>query len=386
MIFFRKFSKDGHGDAPREQDATSGSCPDLPRRRLHGWRAIALVFAFAVPADLAAGAEKVQQTKTFRDWMIGCDNTRRCTAIGLTAGRDASGYVVVKRDGAGPAQVELSLVVRTDEVIRSPVEMEILMNGAPALSQLSYPAAADPNESSTVRLELRGETAHDLAHDFRDGKTLELHAKGPGRTAATAKISLAGAAAAFLYMDVDQFRTGTETTLVGEGYHPASAVPPAPVAPILQAKVMQDVQPPPGSPPAGVAPNLDDCMGELPQPQLIRLAAGIDLWGMCYVKAHYTLLRRYWIVERGQAKPAAFVIPGREPPENGPDVLANAELAQDGHVLEAMSMGRGIGDCGSYAQWVWTGSAFQLAHLAEMPDCRGVRVEDWPVLYTTQWK
>ncbi|MEP9375898.1 DUF1176 domain-containing protein [Aquabacter sp. CN5-332] len=331
---------------------------------------------------------KVAELKTFRDWMVGCDNIRSCTAIGLPPGREASGYVVVERDGAGGASTQVSLVVRTEDAIKSPIELSILIDGEPVLGmpQASYPAGVDKNDINTARLELPAEDAANLVRQIQDRKELNLKVTGPGRAPAESTISLTGAPAAFLYMDVDQFRAGTVTALAGSGWAAASTVPHVPHVPVLKPVLMRDVKDLPATLPAGVAPNLDDCTDHPPKPDLIRLSPQLELWGMCYVSAAYNLLRRYWIVDRGQVKEASFIVPGRKPRADGPAVLVNAELAQSGRVLESFALGRGLGDCGTHTMWVWTGTEFQLAFLAEMTDCRGVPVADWPVMHTSQWK
>ena len=54
--------------------------------------------------------------------------------------------------------------------------------------------------------------------------------------------------------------------------------------------------------------------------------------------------------------------------------------------LSTFSKGRGIGDCGSREEWVWDGKAFRLALLKIMPHCKGIPLDDWPVLYRAERK
>lgn len=49
--------------------------------------------------------------------------------------------------------------------------------------------------------------------------------------------------------------------------------------------------------------------------------------------------------------------------------------------LSQYSAGRGAGDCGNYAEWVWNGERFALALHRSMPACRGADQGDWPVAY-----
>ena len=41
------------------------------------------------------------------------------------------------------------------------------------------------------------------------------------------------------------------------------------------------------------------------------------------------------------------------------------------------SKGRGRGDCGTIAGWLWNGSRFALTDYTTMPVCRGLRIDDW---------
>jgi hypothetical protein len=49
--------------------------------------------------------------------------------------------------------------------------------------------------------------------------------------------------------------------------------------------------------------------------------------------------------------------------------------------LSSLALGRGVGDCGVAAEWAWDGKAFRLMRAIMMSSCRGVPVEDWPVLF-----
>ncbi len=82
--------------------AFNGRLPDRP-------------FASAVRAE----EEKVPQLKTFKDWMVGCNNIRACTAIGVsrTPGRLRAGAAF----GRGEAQPQLILVVQGYDKLERPV-------------------------------------------------------------------------------------------------------------------------------------------------------------------------------------------------------------------------------------------------------------------------
>lgn len=348
-----------------------------------------LALLAATPLRAEAAPAKTPVVKIFKDWIVGCDNLRHCTAIGTSPGTEFSGYVVVRRGGEGTAPPQVSFLARSDTPVKAPAALSMLLDGTPVpgMSDPSLPAQPDGSDASVVRVRLDDRDAATLLGRIREGHALDIKVTGADQSSFGSTISLAGAAAAFLYMDAAQLRIGTVTALVNPGTAPAGTIPPVPPVPVLHAVVMHQVKDPPADLPKGVTPaDPDDCSGPPPKPSVIRLSPGLELWGICYVRAHYRDLETYWMVGKDGVKPASFLIPGRAPREDGAGVLVNSELSQDGRVLEAFDQGRGLGDCGTYAKWVWTGTAFALAHLAEMSDCRGVGVDDWPVTYTSLWR
>ncbi|TDI54725.1 MAG: DUF1176 domain-containing protein [Alphaproteobacteria bacterium] len=63
----------------------------------------------------------------------------------------------------------------------------------------------------------------------------------------------------------------------------------------------------------------------------------------------------------------------------GTDLLFNINV--DGPRLSALYKGRGLGDCGTNAQWVWRDYAFRLVRYAAQDPCEGIPTENWPVIF-----
>ena len=63
----------------------------------------------------------------------------------------------------------------------------------------------------------------------------------------------------------------------------------------------------------------------------------------------------------------------------GTDLLFNINV--DGPRLSALYKGRGLGDCGTNAQWVWRDYAFRLVRYAAQDPCEGIPAENWPVIF-----
>ncbi|WP_414833800.1 DUF1176 domain-containing protein [Afifella sp. YEN Y35] len=64
---------------------------------------------------------------------------------------------------------------------------------------------------------------------------------------------------------------------------------------------------------------------------------------------------------------------------SGTDLLFNVELKGD-H-LSATTLGRGVGDCGTQADFTFLDYAFRLDRYAAEEECRGRLPADWPVIY-----
>jgi hypothetical protein len=60
--------------------------------------------ASEAPAPAAAVVAQAGELKSYKDWVIGCDNARACVALGMTADDDSlSAYLRIARDGAADA-------------------------------------------------------------------------------------------------------------------------------------------------------------------------------------------------------------------------------------------------------------------------------------------
>lgn len=351
----------------------------------------ALSIALLAGAANAVAARPPSPLSTFGDWMVGCDNGRACTAIGLppSDGAGGYGYIVIRRAGEGDAGPVVSLLVGTATIFKAAPALSVEVDGAPVsdLSRASWEGVLEDG-GSYARGTLTGEDATRLLRRLTSGKALRIRATGLGRAPEDATIGTAGAAAAFAHMDKVQGRPGTVTALVDPGPADAASIPAVPPLPLLTAVRMTPVPHPAAHLPHGVTPpDRDDCAGPNPPvPLVIRLSAKLSLWGVCYVRGAYSEQATFWLVGEGPARRAAFPAPDGPAGAESPAILDNPILAEDGLTLNSGQRGRGIGDCGTEARWVWTGEAFHLAYLSQMDECRGVRIEDWPVSYRARFE
>lgn len=178
----------------------------------------------------AFAADGLGELHTFRDWVVGCDNTRRCEAQGYAKeGEDAQpigqAALVIWRD-AGPGQRPSLRFVYSSFDEKGPMpdasQAVRLQVGALRLElpQLSPQQAQSEVPASHVPALLAAVQKEDVIRLSTDS--------------AQWQVSLDGAAAALLKMDDLQGRVGTPGALVRQGTKPESSVP-ASAVPVVKA-------------------------------------------------------------------------------------------------------------------------------------------------------
>ena len=182
--------------------------------------AAALVALTMAPAASAA----TPVYREIKDWVVACDNTARCEAIGMQEGYPQLILRLVV--DAGPSgEPELSLESE------APVAGRVLrLDGARfAASSLLQPATGD---EGVQRIGHDGAQVRAFLDAVRNGTDLRA---GIGEGAPSA--SLAGLSAALLLIDETQGRLGTTTALLRRGTLPAARVPAAPAAPTTASAI-----------------------------------------------------------------------------------------------------------------------------------------------------
>jgi hypothetical protein len=330
--------------------------------------AAALLCAAALPATSATPVQRV-----FSDWTVTCDNGLRCMAM---AGAENGGRLLAIERDAGPGAVP------TIELAGAGVDFV-------DATALRFPAPQWLHQEDGG---FQARSTRDLAaaqrfiDAIRNGS--RLHAAGDGEDA---PISLRGLSAALLFIDDAQGRLGTRGALLRRGDAPETKVPAAPTLPVLRAAPA----------PRPLAPaDADRLVAAVRQQQAAALAKeecdddaprSDQAWALtdtdalvhlgCWMGAYQGsgLLFR---VPRVQPAPAVRIalpsVPG-EPPITTP---TSAEYDPATGELHHYAKGRGLGDCGQLAHWVFDGGDFVLAQYTSMEQCTGVHSDHWP----TRWR
>ena len=342
----------------------------------------------AANASAQTGASPAPQPtdRTFRDWLVGCDNGNDCVAFG-GALEGGLGWIRVAMT-AGP-------------------------QGRPSIMAGLWASEGPENAAAPLTLEIDGR-AFTLALE-PDSGDVGTGGVTPGDTAAVlralaaarslrvvkgseaAPLSPNGASAALLWMDERQGRLNTTTALIRRGDRPASAVPAAPALPVVTPAPAADQtgmspgnsEGPPATLPAAFRnlPAVKECSENLSwNPDLFkgvsrdRLDADTELWGVPCDAGAYNFMMRFWITGPNGSDPRAIALQGVEgDPEY---VLTNPEYDPETRTLRQFHKGRGIGDCGTFQKWTWTARGFVLSEEIGMGECWGVPLDLWP----TRWR
>jgi hypothetical protein len=324
---------------------------------------------------VAAAAALVQPsaTKTFSDWIVGCDNVRVCMAVSLEP----------ENGDAIEGQEPVTLIVQRDAGRNDPV---LLSFGGGEVGT----ARSLTSDGGAQILGLNGDSA--VAVDkvafatLRNGRRAELR-NAAGKTIASA--SLKGLSAAMRYMDDVQKRVGGTTAMVATGPAAASLVPPAPPLPVVTAAKLSALRPVrPTAPQIKAMQKATGCDADdaaFDEDMIARIDAKTTLFLLPCGAGAYNV-NTVPMVSVGTGAALRFVaakfdsdMTDGQPGSTMP-MLTNAGWDDKHGTLNDYHKARGIGDCGTSTTHVWDGSRFRLIEQRTMGECRGSM--DW----ITTWR
>ena len=159
-----------------------------------------LSIAFVTTVLLAGSAT----AETFKDWQVSCDANHQCQATGLAAGDpDAKGYVSIRRHVSAPMEVRFAVTDPTGALAGRP---HVLLADGKPVGALADPItfSAPEEEGGLAEATLVLDARSSLPQTLRQHHSMQLKA-ADGSLAVN--VSLAGAVAAWLYMDDRLVRT-----------------------------------------------------------------------------------------------------------------------------------------------------------------------------------
>ncbi len=317
-----------------------------------------------------AASPHLPPSQLFGDWLASCDNTGDCTIDGFGDGFGAGGgpaTLILSRPRGAPSTI--AMVLQPEDGRFASLRLQAPRRGPAVTVRL---LASGPG---TVRGILSaGEVAALLPALHGDGRITLFRppAHAGGRPVAFGILRLPGAAAALDWVEQRQHR-------MPDPLPPIRPPPPAVDGP----------QPDPRRVPAAVStlPALRACSrqedGSEPSGGVAawQLDPSSALWAIPCGNGNFDRDTLFVLAgTRGPAVPAIFpVLP--QMATHPPGVLVDAEPGPDGRDIAATAPSRGLGDCGDFRAYRWDGSRFRLVLARLMTACRGLAVEDWPVVY-----
>ena len=315
----------------------------------------------------AAAVPQPSEVRTFQDWTVACDNGLRCEAVALMPS-DSQGdpdweawITLMLRRGAHPTDRPVLILQGLE---RTPTTL--LADGRSISARFTH-----VDDGFVVRAD-----EATLIEAVRYARVLEVRGAD---NASLGRISLAGASAAMLYMDERQRRLDTVTAMVRRGARPASAVPAPPAVPQVRIAA-----PPTDRPLAVEAAALAAIRNRLECTEFdvrgddaietFQIATGRTLVLIPCGSGAYNFSSVPVIAQRQSGRVTTAIAPfdsqwGLQ--SEGHPLLTNADWDPQQRRLSEYSKGRGLGDCGTRADYAWDGTRFRLIHQEEMEECRG---------------
>lgn len=319
----------------------------------------------AATADSRA-TPKLADLQTFKDWTVGCDNTRTCKAVALLPGDGFESRLLaaVERTGDGAVTVRITGTEAADR------------SGTLAVDGKAVAQGGTPGDGAIA---FTGEPARRAAEALAAGRAATVAGAGPA-----APLSLAGASAALRWMDAAQQFAGTSAAFVAKGDRAAATTAPAiPVVKAVKAVTGAGTpQPLPAADGAALRKQAGCDIGDYRDPpagEMVALGDGATLLLVPCGAGAYNLMSAAFVRRGDTTEPARFDAETGLSPDPAPiPQPVNAEW-RDG-ALTTFAKGRGIGDCGSRQRFVWDGASFRLVEQTVMGECRG------SIDYITVWR
>lgn len=333
----------------------------------------------ALMAPLAAQAESAQAAleaaplyRQVKDWAVGCDNTRACTALLAIDDELMSGLQAIVRREAGP-QGKLELTLRVGPAFAD----QVLLDG----QELSAQWRRIEREYD-LDLQLEGDAALALIRQIRNGNRLSSLTEDGELVA-----SLQGISGALLAIDAVQGRVGHVDALVRVGDAPVVEMPDAPVAAALPQFVaapgMSDEQ---AHEIGRTVKRQADVEGDVPGLSFSHYevypldadSALVILNVGCSGEFCANYLYRVSRTAPYQISEMAFEAPT---PLLTPQLSGHVAFDPKSGQLQATDKSLLERGCGLVQQWRYDDERMRLERVARLDRCGYVKPEFWPVLW-----
>lgn len=338
----------------------------------NGW---ALGLLMATPGLAAAAPEAVPLYREIKDWVVGCDNTRYCTAVLADHSEQSRIFIRVQREAGATGALHLTLLGSTD------------WSGEPLLDGQPLMAAWRITRQAETQLQVDDADAYAVLRQLRNGQKLVDDTPHQERES-----SLQGLSAALLLIDSVQGRVGHPSALVRPGdtvedaQLPTLPVPKAPAfvaRPALseaeQAGITQVVM--------AKAAAQDQLKNEYDVPPELEVHALNDRQALALLSYNCNDFNcQYALYQVARSAPYALATLAFEVPASPVNSLTRDHISFSPRTGELYSYAKNDypGSCGTEEFWRFDGQRMRLTKLARMERCVGLGPDYWPVLWRTQ--
>ena len=351
---------------------------------------IALAATLSVFQTSGALADSDRTMPTWGKWSVDCGNTGLCLTSSLVRGQSAWVDIRIVRDwqaGATPlVRITANSPLASDGSISLSIDGREIETFTVAELRDTQGSVVSPTGFRPIGGEgfwyPTGPATMSLLDAMRAGNQLTISLPINGSTADIA-IPLKGLRQAFAWMDQRQQRSGSQTALAVSGDdmpqdapHAIPVLVPETLPPAVRqawdhSRTCSSIDP-------AIFAGLDAIAAPLPdKTTLYLLPCGSPT---AYNTAYVTVL----VYADGKARQLQLA----HLSEQGPiasDIIYNARWIPGALELDGLYKGSGIGDCGTWNRWRWTGSTFALIAEASRMTCDGTEtpLHDWPLLWPT---
>ncbi len=318
------------------------------------------------------------------DWTAICDNLRSCTAILVQEDRydpnaPFAAYLRLTREGDADSVPRITVVVTSGGGAVTP-----LIDGRPirGIAQfklqldINWPLDAADAGPSFYTSQFDGAQSSAVLRALRHGGRLTL----TNATGVSITFALAGMSSTLRWIDAEQMRAGTRSAMLDRGDR-TDGPPPVPPLPKIAAppKAPQDRLPAAPPPLAEIIRTMDCGKGRVSLFITQRLAANTILWAPACTPDE--IAHRAYVSDEDGNHFRAVDLPAP------PDVDAaafHADLAGRSDDPRMAGYYPWLTRCGRQIEWLWTGSAFAIAGMWWVMDCRGVLEVDRTPIYRAE--
>ncbi|HQT45628.1 MAG TPA: DUF1176 domain-containing protein [Acidocella sp.] len=357
--------------------------------------ALLSLFAVGARADSSPVQSAAPSYDQYKDWLVACDNSLNCEAkVFGSDDNDDAGQLTLTRAGGADGALKVEIAAGAALGARG-----VRLDGQPLTLGEGWKAST--SDGVTTLDATSYEVVRQLIEAARNGQEIELAVvANAGGGVRSIPLSLHGFSAALLRMDARQGRVGTETALLNPGTQPARAVPPAPPMPLVPWHPIT-AQLAPGEDKrlidtvtkAGTAVlEHEQCDASQDSsdftPSVFALGTKQALVLIPCIEGAYQGSYVGFIAGRADRTQAELKLStpmkGNDASDQSTTMLTEADFDPKTGMLSMFAKGRGLGDCGEAASWIWEGTRFVLSSLTYQDNCGGVMAGDWPVLFDSR--